>query len=105
MESLEVRLVCEETATFQDGTDIRTERLKVVDQQVFVEEQLPIHPGEPFETEHEFDFPGAAMHSFQSGSNSVNWWLAVLGTAPPWPPFQRKFPLVVLPTNTEESVP
>ena len=105
MESLEVRLICEETATFQDGTDIRTERLKVVEQQVFLEEQLPIHPGEPFETEHEFEFPEAAMHSFQSGSNSVNWWLAVLGTAPPWPPFQRKFPLVVLPTDTEESVP
>lgn len=92
-------LTCEEEATYQQGTDIRTESLRVFNQVLLDEHDLKIEPSQPFEREIEIRIPDSAMHSFLSPHNAVQWKLIVHGHAESWPPFDRSFPLVVYPST------
>ena len=96
--SLEVTLVCEEEATFRQGTDTRTERRRVHEQSVLLRENFEILPSAPFEDQGELNFPKNVMHSFQADHNAVYWKLVVHGVVEKWSNFERKFPLVVYPT-------
>ena len=87
-------LVCEEEATYRQGTDVRTEIRRVHEQQVFQCENVTMRFGWPFEYECELEIPQHAMHSFRASSNSVQWKLVVEGEVAKWP-FQRNFPVVV----------
>jgi hypothetical protein len=97
MKSLSVWLVCEEEATFTQGTDIRTEVREVLRQQCFERRDFSIEPGVPFRDACTVVVPADAMHSFQSGHNAVRWLLLVHGEAEGWPEFDRGFPVVVYP--------
>jgi hypothetical protein len=90
-------LVCEEEATFRDGTDVRTERAEVFRQPIFEATDVEIEPAAVFERRVSFALPNDAMHSFQSPSNAVRWRLVVEGEAEGWPPCRRCFPLIVQP--------
>ena len=46
---LKLSLVCEEEATYRQGTDTRTESQKVFAQELFRREDFEIPPGIPFE--------------------------------------------------------
>jgi hypothetical protein len=94
---LTVNLVCEEQATYRQGTDLRAETKKVFDRQLFRETDFTIEPGIPFEREAEFEVPPTAMHSFQSEHNALSWKLVVHGNVESWPPFERIFPVVIHP--------
>ncbi len=96
---LTLRLVCEEEATYQEGTNIRTETRPVCSQKVFRKADFRIKPGIPFESEFELRIPAEAMHSFKSPNNSVNWKLVVRGEAAGWPVFERSFPVIVFPCS------
>ena len=69
--SLEVLLACDEEATYQQGTDTRTDRQRVFDQRVFHREDFDILPGEPFEDRCRFEVPDGSMHSFKSDNNEI----------------------------------
>jgi len=97
MKTLAVNLVCEEAATYRQGTDVRTEQKHVFDRQVYRQTDFRISPGEPFEREVRLEIPPEAMHSFQSEHNAINWKLVVHGEADAWPPFERSFPIIVYP--------
>lgn len=97
MNVLTLNLVCEESATYQQGTDIRTERRAVFDRQLFRKTGFSIEPGIPFEQMLTLEIPKDAMHSFQSEHNAVNWRLIVRGEADAWEPFERSFPIIVHP--------
>ncbi len=103
VESLELWLVCEEEATYQQGTDIRTESREVFRQLVFREEEFRIEPAQPFEYECDARIPDNVMHSFQSTNNSVHWNLAVNGHVNGWPAFRRTFSVVVYPATAVET--
>lgn len=94
---LTLNLVCEESATYQQGTDVRTERRTVFDRQLFRKTDFTIEPGIPFEQMLTVEIPPDAMHSFQSEHNAINWRLVVRGEAEAWPPFERSFPIIVHP--------
>lgn len=94
---LSLSLVCEEEATFHQGTDVRTERQAIYCEQVFVKEAFRIEPGAAFEHQCELQIPENAMHSFQSTHNAVNWKLVVRTDAVSWPVCDRSFPVVVHP--------
>lgn len=96
-------LTCEEEATYQQGTDIRTESLRVFNQVLLDEHDIKIEPANPFEREIEIRIPDSAMHSFQSPHNAVQWKLIVHGHAESWPPFDRSFPLVVYPPTAQDN--
>lgn len=105
MQSLDVRLECEEQATYRQGTDTRTDRRLVFRQHLFRRDQFEILPGEPFEANFEFSVPVEAMHSFKSQHNLVQWTLVMRGAADGWPPFQRSFPVVVYPQSFDRAAP
>ena len=97
VKSLELWLVCEEEATYRQGTDIRTEVRRVFEQQLWSHRDFRIEPIEPFQAAAALPLPATAMHSFHSDHNSVNWQLVVRGEVAHWPPFERGFSLVVYP--------
>lgn len=100
---LMVSLVCEEEATYHQGTDVRTERQAICEHIVFAKEAFRIEPGEAFEHLCQLRIPESAMHSFQSTHNAVTWRLAVRLEAVSWPPFERSFPVVVHPLASAPS--
>ncbi len=97
MESLELALVCEEEATYRQGTNTRTETREVYRRQMLGRQQFDIRQGEPFEAQCTLSVPAGAMHSFKADHNQIHWKVVVQGEAANWPEFQRAFPLVVYP--------
>jgi hypothetical protein len=97
MHSLAVLLVCEERATYQQGTNTRTDVRRVVMQPVLRREAFEIQPGAPYEAESEVRVPAAAMHSFRADHNEIGWSLVVQGDVAGWPSYERNFPVVVYP--------
>lgn len=97
MDFLDVDLVCEEQATFRQGTDTRTERRPVFQQKIFRRETFDIPQGLAFEQQCRIEVPAIAMHSFRADHNEILWKFVVRGQAPGWPSFERVFPIVVYP--------
>ena len=96
---MRVSLVCEETATYRQGTNSRTETQEVYRHELFCRQRFEIERGLPFETELEFSVPEGAMHSFKADHNEINWVLAVEGDLAGWPNYKRSFPVIVRPAN------
>ena len=102
MNSLEVLLVCEEQATYRQGTDTRTEQRRVVEQALYRRESFEIDQVVPFEHTWSVRIPPSAMHSFKGMHNEVKWKLLVKGDVAGWPNFEREYPLIVFPENHRE---
>lgn len=94
----EICLVCEEEATYHQGTDCRTEVREVFRRVVFEQSDFLIEPSQAFQCSFLLSVPVDVMHSFQAPHNSVHWRLVVRGSAEGWPEFRRAFPLVVHPS-------
>lgn len=94
---LELQLVCEEEATFRQGTHTRTERRCVWRRSLFSRRNFELGGSVPFETQCEAEIPDRAMHSFKAAHNELNWKLVVKGRVVGWPEFCREFPVVVYP--------
>ena len=103
MKTLLLSLVCEEMATYRQGTNIRTETKTVFDRQIFRKTGFRIEPGIPFEHQCSLEIPVDAMHSFKSEHNAINWKLVVRGEAESWPPYERGFPIIVHPTYDRDE--
>jgi len=97
--SLTISLVCQEKATYRQGTNTRTELRLVYRQDLLRREKFEIPPGLPFETSCQLKVPSGAMHSFRSGHNAVDWTLVVESDVANWPAFKRAFSVVVYPAN------
>ncbi len=96
---LNVRLVCEEEATYRQGTNTRAESHVVHQQEVLRREDFQLHRGLPFEAQCALDVPAAAMHSFRAEHNEIRWKLVVEGEVAGWPEYRRAFPVIVHPTG------
>ncbi len=105
VQSLTLLLICDEEATYRQGTDTRTEQRRVLEQTLFSREAFEILPGLPYEHECELRFPKDVMHSFQSDHNAVQWRLVVRGIVEKWSSFERTFPLVVYPSVPRSPKP
>ncbi len=103
LDCLSVLLVCEEQATFQQGTNSRTETCPVYEHEVFRREGFEIQHGLPFEAQTRMRVPACAMHSFKSTHNEVRWKLIVKGDVRGWPNYAREFPLLVYPDDGGRS--
>jgi hypothetical protein len=101
----QVQLVCQERATYQQGTDTRTAESIVHRETVFSERKFEIPPGGAFETHFTVTVPATAMHSFSAAHNAVAWALVVRGRMARWPEFERHFPLYVYPLPTAAPSP
>lgn len=103
MSSLEMLLVCNEEATFRQGTDTRTETKCVYRQTLFRGQDLRVAGGAPFQTQCQLEVPPDAMHSFKSGHNQITWKILVKGNPVRWPDFERSFPVIVYPVRNVED--
>src|SRR5262249_32969029 len=104
MRAIELWLICEEEATFTQGTDIRTETREVLRLPCFERRNFEIQKGQPFSDVCRMAGAISAMHSFQSAHNVVRWKLVVRGEAEKWPVFERGFPVVVYPGETTMQI-
>ena len=102
---LDVDLICQEEATFNQGTDIRTEVINVFTQRLFRQRGISLKPAKPFETEFEFTIPSGSMHSFKSLNNRILWKIVVTGQAKNWPRLERNFTLSIHPPAQLETKP
>jgi hypothetical protein len=96
---LQVQLVCEEQAVYQQGTDTRRGTNRVYRDTLFSQRKFDITPDQIFQTEFEFKVPPSAMHSFVSPHNAIVWTLVVRGRMARWGDFERRFPVFVYPIN------
>ncbi len=94
---VEMWLVCEEEATFNQGTDIRTETGRVYEELLFQEEDFVVEPSCSYQRPACVQMPLDAMHSFQGEHHAIHWRLLVRGLAEGWPEFERAFPIIVQP--------
>ncbi len=95
--SLEVLLMCEEEAIYEQGTDIRIATESVYQESIYRRQGFDVLPGVPFEDRFTVSIPPQAMHSFKSPHNEVRWSLLVRGDVARWPDYERSFPIVVYP--------
>jgi hypothetical protein len=100
---LDVRLICQEEATYNQGTDIRTEQATVLNQRLLRRRGIWVTPGNPFEAEFEFFIPAEAMHSFKSPNNRIQWKIVVSAQAKKWPRLNRVFAVSVYPASQPSS--
>lgn len=101
IQSLDILLVCDEEATFCQGTDTVVDTKRVCELMILHSEGLQIQPGVPYESRSTFRVPIGAMHSFKASYNCVNWKLMVRGKVARWPDYERAFPVVVHPKILE----
>jgi hypothetical protein len=98
VESICVRLVCEETAKYTDGTDTRTASEWVYQREIWRNANVQVNEDAPLAEHFSLGVPAGAMHSFQSSNNSVIWKLVVEEQASgQWSAWKREFPVVVVP--------
>lgn len=100
---LKLSLVAFEESTYQQGTDVRTERVEVsrITSDLVDDNGPPyvVDPEKPLELDCKFCLPDDIMHSFQGQHNAVTWKIYVEGSAKKWPSFCRTFPVVVYPRD------
>jgi len=97
--AMTISLVCEEEATYRQGTNTRTETRAVYRDELFRREGFEVHRGMPFEAECDIWVPERAMHSFKADHNEIRWKIVVEGDVAGWPDYQRSFALIVQPGN------
>ncbi len=99
LNSLQLTLVCEEEATYHQGTDVRMETQVVSRHDILRREQIELEPGNPFVAQASLAVPQNAVHSFQSAHNAVRWKLLVEGEPVSCPAFVRNFPVIIYPNR------
>jgi hypothetical protein len=108
-DQLTVKLCGYEEATYQQGTDIRTEQAEIAS---YAAEPMEVSsndaqgglvadPEHPLEMLCQIRIPFDIMHSFHGANNSVRWKLVVTGEIKKWPTFCRSFPVVVYPRDAQ----
>ncbi|MBC8351086.1 MAG: hypothetical protein H8E66_03815 [Planctomycetes bacterium] len=103
LRSLVISLVCEEEATYSQGTDIRTETRVVSRQEILREESTRIEDGAPLECHGTVRVPSGAMHSLQSGHNAIRWKLVIKGKSERSGTMKRSFPVIVYPAQNQQT--
>jgi hypothetical protein len=97
MNTLQVRLVCDEHATYRQGTDTRSEERRVYSVELYERKDFAIDQAIPLEERCKLQVPASAMHSFKSTHNEIRWKLIVKGDVAGWPNFEREFRILVFP--------
>ncbi|MEN0111437.1 MAG: hypothetical protein AAF805_12010, partial [Planctomycetota bacterium] len=92
-----VDLVCEEVATYRQGTDARTAVAEVHRAVLLRERSVTLDAGEPLRRDFRVAIPASGPHSFVSPHNEVRWLLETRLTAAGRAEVRRRFPLCVHP--------
>lgn len=99
IKSLSVKLVCDEEATYRQGTDSRTERQRVFESTLLERSDIEATDAEPWESSFAIRIPDRVMHSFESDHNKILWRILVAGRLLKWPDFERSYRILVFPAR------
>ena len=99
-EPLEVLLVCDEEATYRQGTRCAPKSIACMNGRCIAAQDFHVRQDVPFEARLLWRFRWRNAHSFKSQHNEINWSLVVKGKASGWPEYRRAFPLIVYPGGT-----
>jgi hypothetical protein len=100
---LQIQLVCEEHAVYQQGTDTRRAVERVYRAVLYTQRKFEIRPQQAFEVTLDLPIPSLAMHSFVSPHNAVHWSIIVRGRMARWGDFERRFPIYVYPFRAKDA--
>jgi hypothetical protein len=100
LSTLVLRLVMEEVANYQQGTNSQTAVERVYEKEIRRWRGLEVARGLPFEADFVVAIPPSAMHSFRSPHNEIRWLLEVQGKTTRQQEIVKRFPLCVLPSGT-----
>jgi hypothetical protein len=100
-----VELTCVETASYRQGTDVRTEWRVVSRKQLLEQTKVEIRSSQPLSQRARVEISPGAMHSFQAPSNEIRWSIDVTIDAEGWPVCVRSFPVVLFPSPLPEGSP
>ncbi|TWT90006.1 hypothetical protein Mal64_03880 [Pseudobythopirellula maris] len=96
---LTVALVCEEVATYHQGTDSRTATEEVYRKKLVAEGRFDVENEAGYERPFSFTPPADGPASFVSPHNEVRWLLEARVASRRWPEFKRRFELCVYPAS------
>jgi len=97
LENLDVTLLCEEEATYRQGTNTITDTEAVFCEQVFSQSEIIMEPGQSYQEHCRLRIPASGMHSFQGLNNSISWKVSVYARVARRPDYTRHFSVVVVP--------
>lgn len=97
LNALRMAVLCEEQATYRQGTNTVTKTEKVFEAELLHLDNLNISAEEPCEGKVTLELPRGVMHSFAAEHNKITWKLVVYGDVPNWPNVTHEFPFIVLP--------
>lgn len=97
LKELTLRLVCEEKATYRQGTSTNTASEKVLDEVLLIVKDAEIDHGRPLQVRGKGRIPFDAMHGFVLGNNKLVWRIEAKGDVHRWPDFTREFAIEVRP--------
>ncbi|MCA9101210.1 MAG: DUF3592 domain-containing protein, partial [Planctomycetales bacterium] len=80
-----VELVCDEEATYHQGTDSRTETREVFCRELLRVSNVEVGPNAPLDRRVRLTIPDQAVHSFAAPHNSINWHVRVSAEVERWP--------------------
>lgn len=96
-----IRLVCQEWVQYRQGTDTRTDTYEVFSDEVQLREFGNVGPQAPISGEFTFAIPEDAMHSFSASDNRILWRLDLHTDVEGWPDRKASIPLEVAPRYAE----
>jgi len=99
LQSLSISLVCEEQATYRQGTDLRIESHCIFKDDIAVLENRELRSDRVLKHDFKISIPDTSMHSFRGEHNLVQWKLVVHGKPESLDPFTRSFLIIVHPKN------
>jgi hypothetical protein len=100
LRAVRVRLVCRESARYQQGTSTYTSTREVYGQDVLSPETNPRGDGLSGGVRRPLEVPAGVMHSFAAANNQVSWFVQVRGRVGLLP-LRLAFPVVVYPAGGE----
>jgi hypothetical protein len=95
--SVSATLVCEEWVQYQRGTDTRTDKHKVLSNELMLHDFGDVGPAAPITGEFAFTIPENAMHSFDASDNRISWRLDFHTDVEGWMDRSTVIPLEVAP--------
>jgi hypothetical protein len=101
----EVVLLCEEQATYRQGTDTITDKKLVVRLPLLKQTHFQVDRDRPFEARGTLALPADAMHSFKAANNALVWKVRVRAELENGLDFERDHVVLVLPPHYEEMRP
>ncbi len=103
LNSITLKLLCREEATYRRGTNTYTDQHEVFEQVHTVAQARQVQAGDVLEEELSLTIPEDAMHTFAGTWNKILWYLHIHVDIASWPDYREDFHFHVAPRRAEQA--